>query len=232
MTSYIMGDWQTKIVKSVKKNSLGQRLVWKERKFLFCDELWDEIKSYLNKEALEVKLWKMPLTFLGEFLKSACHTRIRNMNNNSIGIDTRRQFIIRIIMKHHYQKRSLLEDFEKVVQTKKKQRKVLDWTGHEVGKMVRLYQENVKGLEPSRRGMFHYGRIIKRTEHSVTIEIHHNFIDNGYFVQNRTHGNAEITLLPHTIGRTIIRTPLSQIHINHNEEQNPNKWNEHVNYWQ
>jgi len=224
-----MGDWQTTIVKSVKKNSQGKRLVITTRKFLFCDELWDEIKSYYvrNVGVLEPLLRKQSLRFLGDFMNSACNTYIKKVQDTDYIVSYRKDVAIRAIMKYHYKKHSVFNRF-KQLEPPKKERKVMDFTGNEVGKMVRYTREKTL---PNGSRVFkkEYGRIIKNTGKSVTIEFHEHILHDAYFRQNQTLGNAEVTLLPFTKDRHCVRHPISPYDIHH-DETTPNKWHQRVDY--
>ncbi len=225
-----MGDWHTEIVKSPTKNTQGKRvvLVIKTQKFLFCDELWDEIKTYLRTDVLEHHLRKQSLRFLGEFLSYACNKRVTNLNNGRIDMTKRKDFAVRVIMKYHYKKRSVLDDYKRL-EPKPKERKALDWSGHDVGKMVRTNAIERKRADGSRIHGYSYGRIIKNTGKSVTIEFYDHLVQDQYFRQNQTLGTALVRLLPFQREKINIKRPLSPYNIHHNETTY-NLWDEHVDY--
>ena len=224
-----MGDWQTTIVKSVKKNSQGKRLVITTRKFLFCDDVWDEIKSYLRKnDGLELLLRKQSLSFMDRFLMSVCNTNVRILNDTGYILSYRKKMAVRAIMKYHYKKRSVLKEFKRL-EPPRKEPKVQDWSGHEVGKMVRTNTTERTRADGSRIYGYSYGRIIKNTGKSVTIEYYDHLRNDQYFRQNQTLGYANIILLPFTRERINIKRPLMPFNIHH-DETIVNMWNEHVDY--
>jgi hypothetical protein len=228
-----MGDWQTEteIVKSGRKNNQGKRLVFviKTRKFLFCDELWDEIKTYLRKnDGLEPLLRKQSLRFLDTFLTSVCNKYIRRLNDTDYILSYRKDLAVRAIMKHHYRKWSVLERFKQLAPPPKEP-KVQDWSGHDVGKMVRTNTIQRTRADGSRIYGYSYGRIIKNTGKSVTIEYYDHLVQDQYFRQNQTHGNALVRLLPFTREKINIKRPLCPYNIHH-DETTYNLWDEHVDY--
>lgn len=222
-----MGDWHTEIVKSATKNKQGKRLVITTRKFLFCDVLWDEIKTYLRTDVLEHNIRKQSLRFLGEFLSYACNKRVANLTNSGIDVTKRKDYAVRVIMKYHYHKKSVLDEYKRL-EPKPKEPKVLDWSGHDIGKMVRTNTERTRA-DGSRAYGYSYGRIIKNTGKSVTIEYYDHLVQDQHFRQNQTLGNAVVILLPFQREKIIIKRPLSPYDIHHNETIY-NMWSEHVDY--
>lgn len=224
-----MGDWHTEIVKSATKNKQGKRLVITTRKFLFCDELWDEIKTYLRKnDGLEPLLRKQSLRFLDTFLTSVCNKYISRLNDTDYVLSYRKDLAVSAIMKHHYRKWSVLERFKQLAPPPKEP-KVQDWSGHDVGKMVRTNTIDRTRADGSRIYGYSYGRIIKNTGKSVTIEFYDHLVQDQYFRQNQTLGNAVVILLPFQREKINIKRPLCPYNIHH-DETIYNMWSEHVDY--
>ncbi len=181
----------------------------------FPDELWDIIKSYLRKDYIGDDIMrKLPMTFLGKFLLSFGNIRVRSLENTSLSTEVRKKRVIREIMKCHYRKRPILTQLRREIANMpvRKGTEAIDWTGHEVGKMVRWWDECRQPDGSTRYGQF-FGRIIKHNKCSIKVQAYEYGRINDF-----------VTLFPQMLHTKLIKHHLSPRHIHHNETVQ-NEWN-------
>ena len=179
-----MGDWVTEIVS--KRNSKGQRLVWKETKMEFIPEVWDEIKSYLRKDPIEHLVNTASFDVIRWVLGHGCGKSIRNIRSSRIPIHERRATALNVIMNHHYHQKSLIDLF--CTEPLPLEKQPVNWEHHTRGTMVRWKQSGYGKA-------YEYGRIEIIGEKSITVEPYAHTMESDRTGFHAKYAHIRIKLL-------------------------------------